>query len=296
MPMDPIPYTIVPIQETEGIAQFHIEGALQDVVEGFGKEWKKFHHFSEEDLQKIASEYFDLLEGMWNPQWKVLDAGCGSGRFSLYLSRKVGHVEAVDASIEALLAARQVLRDTPNVRLTQASLHNLPFPDESFDLIVSLGVLHHIPDTEGALAALVKKLKKGGILLIYVYHALDNKGFAYKALFRIVDAMRRFIAKRPYAFRKVMAEIIAWTIYVPVVSIVRFMKIVGLPFWRNMPLAYYVDKSLYVIRNDALDRFGTSLEKRFTRQRIEEMLKKAGLEDITFSEYPPYWHVRAIRP
>ena len=58
-----------------------------------------------------------------------------------------------------------------------------------------------------------------------------------------------------------------------------------------MPLSYYIGKSINVIRNDALDRFGTPLEQRFSKKEIEEMLINAGLEDIVFSERAPYWHV-----
>ena len=43
------------------------------------------------------------------------------------------------------------------------------------------------------------------------------------------------------------------------------------------------------MRTDALDRFGTRLEQRFTRSEIEEMMRKAGLERIEFSSDLPYW-------
>jgi hypothetical protein len=50
------------------------------------------------------------------------------------------------------------------------------------------------------------------------------------------------------------------------------------------------------MRNDALDRFGTPLEKRFTKTEIEAMLKQCGLTKIQFSNNQPYWHVIAQRP
>jgi hypothetical protein len=56
-----------------------------------------------------------------------------------------------------------------------------------------------------------------------------------------------------------------------------------------MPLAYYRDRSFYVMRNDALDRFGTRLEQRFTRTEIDAMMRAAGLQDIEFSDDFPYW-------
>jgi NDP-sugar pyrophosphorylase family protein len=51
----------------------------------------------------------------------------------------------------------------------------------------------------------------------------------------------------------------------------------------SFPLSQYRNNSFYVMRNDALDRFGTQLEKRFTKEEIREMMEQAGLENLTFS-------------
>ena len=58
---------------------------------------------------------------------------------------------------------------------------------------------------------------------------------------------------------------------------------------KNFPLSDYRDKSFYFMITDSLDRFGTKLEKRFTKKEIEQMLLKAGFMDIKFSENTPYW-------
>jgi hypothetical protein len=56
-----------------------------------------------------------------------------------------------------------------------------------------------------------------------------------------------------------------------------------------MPLSVYRDKSFYTMRTDALDRFGTRLEQRFTAVQIRKMMQTADLDDICFSDGPPYW-------
>ena len=56
-----------------------------------------------------------------------------------------------------------------------------------------------------------------------------------------------------------------------------------------MPLSTYRYRSFYSMRTDALDRFGTRLEQRFTRVEIEQMMRAAGLTDIRFSEEEPFW-------
>ena len=59
---------------------------------------------------------------------------------------------------------------------------------------------------------------------------------------------------------------------------------------KYIPLSYYMGKSMNIIRNDARDRFGTPLEKRFSRDEIYQMMSDCGLTDIVFSEKMPCWH------
>lgn len=81
---------------------------------------------------------------MLNKQTYGIDMGCGSGRWSKYLSGQSGFIEAVDPS-NALFAAAHVLNNRSSVRLSKASIDTLLFNDETFDFEMSVGVLHHIP-------------------------------------------------------------------------------------------------------------------------------------------------------
>jgi len=60
-------------------------------------------------------------------------------------------------------------------------------------------------------------------------------------------------------------------------------------FIDNFPLSSYRDLSFYTMRTDALDRFGTRLEQRFTKSQIKEMMEDAGLEGVVFSDESIYW-------
>ena len=57
----------------------------------------------------------------------------------------------------------------------------------------------------------------------------------------------------------------------------------------NLPLSDYRNKSFYFMKTDALDRFGTRLEKRFSKDEIKRMLQEAGFRDIRFSKNMPFW-------
>ena len=63
----------------------------------------------------------------------------------------------------------------------------------------------------------------------------------------------------------------------------------------DLPLSYYKDKSFYIMRTDALDRFGTRLEKRFSKKMITEIMKQAHLKNIQFHKSAPYWIVIGYR-
>ena len=267
-------------------------------VESFGDEWTKFSSFDEAEIERMGNEYFDLLPvTSVNKESYALDVGCGTGRWSYYLSPRVKFIEAIDPS-DAVFSAVRLTTNKPNVRVTKAGVDRIPFDDASFDFIFSLGVLHHIPDTKDAVKKVFQKLKPGGYFLVYLYYNLDNRGKIYKTIFYLSNSIRKMISAMPKGLKHFLAELIAFTVYLPFVSLARVLKNVfpKSDFYKKVPLSYYHNKSLTIIRNDALDRFGTPLEKRFSRAQIEVMLKEAGFTGIVFSESTPFWHCIAQKP
>ncbi|MEP4533565.1 MAG: class I SAM-dependent methyltransferase [Cyclobacteriaceae bacterium] len=265
-------------------------------VKSFGEEWGKFDQFSDQELEQIGDDYFDIVTDQHaNLTSIALDVGCGSGRWSKYLSNKVRFIEAIDPS-DAVIPASGLLAQNKNVRVTQASADNIPFADNSFDFVFSLGVLHHIPDTQMALHHCISKLKPGGHLLIYLYYNLDNRSFFYKLIFKISHLFRRGICLLPGFIKRLICDLIAFLVYFPLSRFALLLRRIGVKGWSSVPLSYYHDKSLNILRNDALDRFGTPLEQRFSKVQIREMLESEGMNNIIFSEKAPYWHVISQKP
>lgn len=267
-----------------------------DVVKAFGEEWNKFHRFSKKTIEKICGEYFDIIdESIVNKDSYMIDIGCGSGRWSEYFLDKAGFVEAVDPS-DAIFAADELLGNSDKVRITRASINTLPWPDETFDFGMSVGVLHHIPNTQQALDECVKKIKKGGHFYVYLYYKLDNRGFLFKSLFYCSDIIRRVVSKLPSFLKKGICDILAVLAYMPFVLLARLCFALGLKKLGHMiPLSAYANKDFYVIRNDSLDRFGTKLEQRFTKEEITAMMKQAGLTNIRFGNDAAFWHAVGLK-
>jgi SAM-dependent methyltransferase len=177
------------------------------------------------------------------------------------------------------------------VRLTKASVETLPFPDEIFDFAMSIGVLHHIPDTQQAMNDCVRKVKRGGHFYAYLYYNLDKRGWLFTSLFKLSDILRSGICRLPGSLKKLICDALAVIVYLPLVLWVKLLLFLGFSkLAKGMPLSAYYNKSFFIIRNDALDRFGTRLEQRFSANQVIEMMKNAGLTNIIISPGIPYYY------
>jgi ubiquinone/menaquinone biosynthesis C-methylase UbiE len=199
-------------------------------------------------------------------------------------------VEAIDPS-EAIFVADKLIGSMDHVRLSKASIENIPFPDETFDFGMSIGVLHHVPDTRKAMNDCVKKIKIGGYFYTYLYYNFENRGTAFKLLFKLVNGVRKVTSRLPMKSKKLVCDVIAVSVYLPIVTAGRALRTIGLKkIATQMPLSHYQTNSFLWMRTDALDRFGTTLEQRFSRADIKQMMTSAGLSDVVFSDGMPYWH------
>lgn len=260
-------------------------------VAGFGAEWTTFDQsdLSREELDAVFERYFRIFP------WAELgaasvgfDLGCGSGRWATRVAPRVGRLHCIDASPEALAVASRTLSAHPNCVLHEASVDAIPLDEGSMDFGYALGVLHHVPDTLAGIRSCVEKLKPGAPLLLYLYYAFDDRPRWFRALWRASDLIRRTVSKLPHRAKVAFAAFVAVALYLPLARVSRLLERAGRQV-ETVPLSYYRDSSLYTMRTDALDRFGTRLEQRFTADEIAEMMAAAGLGEIHISSGPPYW-------
>ena len=260
------------------------------VVEEFGREWKRFNHkgIDSADLDSSFKDYFDIFPLDMLGEGEGFDMGCGSGRWAKFGVPHVKFLHCIDPSSEALEQAKSNLKQFSNCDFECSSVDVCSLQNSSQDFGYSLGVLHHIPDTLEALRSCSSKLKPGAPFLLYLYYRFDNKPKWYAFVWRLSDLLRQVIAILPYPIKFFVSQVIAFTIYFPLAKIARVLELLGLNI-SNIPLSEYRSKSLYMMRTDALDRFGTRLEQRFTKTEITKMLADTGFENITFSDRAPFW-------
>ena len=174
--VDGIPCLFAPNEWPEG------KSDVTDMVKSFYEE-TPFPNYDDLDgreslLRKAQRGVFArLLDEQLPRPAVVLEAGCGTGQLSNFLGMNWGRtVIGADLCLNSLRLAKS-FRDRcsiNNVHFVQMNLFRPPFPDESFDFVVSNGVLHHTSDPEGGLRSLARKLKKGGHIIIGLYNWLGR--------------------------------------------------------------------------------------------------------------------------
>lgn len=265
----------------------------KEVIKDFGKEWSRFSqgkNLTQEELVNIFNGYFNIFpsDNFFTDKSIGFDMGCGSGRWASLVALKVKKLICVDASEEALKVTKKNLKNLPNCEYRCSTAEDFDIEDETMDFGYSLGVLHHVTNAEESLKNCVKKLKKGSPFLLYLYYKFDNRSFAFKSIWVLSNVLRFFICKLPFFLKKLITDLIAAIIYWPISRIAKLINFLGLDD-SSVPLSFYKNSSFYTMRTDSLDRFGTKLEKRYTKKSMELLMSKCGLEDIKFSETEPFW-------
>ena len=260
-------------------------------VLSFSDEWSHFDQEPLDDYERkyLFDKYFHIFP--WSSLSKKamgFDMGCGSGRWAKLVAPRFSKLTCIDPSLEALSIAKKNLAHFKNIVFVNSGVSDQPLPPNSQDFGYCLGVLHHIPDTLTALKNCVQMLKPGAPFLIYLYYKFDNRSRFYVIIWHISDLLRLFISRMPSILKLIITNTIATLVYLPFARIAFIAEKIGLKV-DNWILSSYRKTSFYTMRTDSRDRFGTPLEKRFTRSEINSMMKEAGLDNITFSENFPFW-------
>lgn len=242
----------------------------------FAYEWEHFGELRPE-WERNFREYLRPHEPESLRDRLVLDVGAGSGRHSYEAHRLGARVVAVDIG-DAIHVARRNL--PPEVVTVQADAEELPFDDAAFDLVMAIGVLHHLPDPRRALNSLTRLIRPGGHIHIYVYWTPTQRW--HRFLLRLVAAARRLTTRMSRPLLRVLCYPVAAALFAIFVLPYRISRRLA-GFERvaaGFPLKAYADYPFRVCVNDQFDRFSAPLESRFSADEVERMLVEAGFVDV----------------
>src|SRR5688572_29610739 len=191
-----------------------LDEGVRKTAEAFGFEWTT--HDSLQRLYRSEAALFEEFANYHLPPTfftgkRVLDAGCGMGRYS-YVAAHLGAATVVGFDLhDGVQAAHRLTAPLGTVKLVRANIFAPPFRRRSFDVIMSIGVVHHTGDAHQAIRALVELLRPGGQLFIQVYASRGPRRDHWNArLLRLTTRLpTRLLYAGAYGFVALM--------YVPVV-------------------------------------------------------------------------------
>ncbi len=145
--------------------------------------------------QAAYEQSLERTRSYLGPEDKVLEFGAGTASTAMLLAPHVGHITASDFSAEMVAIGKEKVwnESLKNIEVVQAAPSNNPFPDESFDAVLALNLLHLLPALEEDLAAIYRKIRPGG-LFISKTPCLHGKRFFVVPMVKIMQ----LVGKAPY--------------------------------------------------------------------------------------------------
>ncbi len=257
-------------------------------IADFGEQWVRY---SDNDGFYGSLELFkDAFEPLLAPQdvegRRVADIGSGTGRIvHMLLLAGAAHVTAIEPSesFAVLDANTRALGD----RVRCLKVRGDEIPAEGFDLVVSYGVLHHIPDPHPVVAAALRALRPGGRIAVWLYGREGNE--AYLAL---AEPLRALTTRVPHG----ALAAISWLLTLPLSGYVVACRVLPLPL-RDYMLSVIRRLSWKKRYLNIYDQLNPAYARYYRREEAIELLARAGFADVRVHHRHGYsWTVTGIRP
>lgn len=211
----------------------------------------------------------------------VLDAGCGDGTDAVQLASSDScWVIGVELSEEGVRQTARRAASYANVSVVQGDLEDLPLWDGVFDFVYCYGVLHHLPHPEQGFQELVRVLRTGGMLAVYVYEDFSTHTSLEQLLLRAVKGVRHVTVRVPprmlYHLCRMLSPLIFFGLTVPAHLLAR--ATLTKPLSERIPYRHGV--SPMSLAADLYDRFAAPIERRYSKAQVERWFSSVGLVGV----------------
>lgn len=218
---------------------------------------------------------------------RVLDIGSGTGRIvRMLLAAGAAHVTAVEPSDAFDVLAESLREFGPRVTCLRRRGADIE-ADDAYDLVVAVGVLHHLPDPLPVAAAAFRALRPGGCLAVWLYGCEGNG--AYLALVR---PLRALTTRLPHAGLVALS----WTLTLALSAYAVVCRALPLPLHRYMREVIdrlTLDKRYLVV----YDQLNPAYSKYYRREEAQALLSGAGFADVRLYHRHGYsWSVVGRKP
>ncbi len=233
----------------------------QEHLASFGRQWNRYEVAHEdEDRATFEAKTGIVLSSLAGQ--RVLDAGCGGGRYSKIVAQAGACVTGVDHST-AVEKAAVLCQDFPNASFVQADLKRLPLESESFDAVFSIGVMHHDVDTRAVFQSVARMVKPGGRLAVWLYR--KNQWWQEG----LNSALRRRTVRMPPESLERWCRVGAFLGGVPVVNktLNKVLNFSSHPAWENRLC-------------DTFDWYAPAYQHHHTVGELCDWFRAAGFEDL----------------
>jgi SAM-dependent methyltransferase len=259
-----------------------------EYVSSFSYEWMKHKktQFDDNPINKgrrFTEEFFMSVTGLDQSKTTgklFLDVGVGSGRYADVVSQWGGEVVGVDLSL-SVEAAMENIGGRKNVNIVQADLFRLPFKENVFDIVFSIGVLHHTPSAKDAFEQLPQYLKKDGVAAVWLYNAYNRMDMRSKNFWRYI--LRR-LPKRLLYTLSFMAVPLSYLYRIPLLG--------GILYYA-FPIIQYTDRNWRWIQLDTFDLYSPHYMTYHTYAEVFQWFKENNFREIEIAE--PAVAVRGVK-
>ncbi len=204
----------------------------------------------------------------------VADIGCGVGRVLRYLALQGGCEQLIGADL-SIASLRRIAKDSAHSLVNADNLH-LPFKDFAFDMVISIGVIHHTPDARAAFDELCRIVKPGGHIYLSVYHRYGLYYYLFNTLGKLCCWLDRTTRGR----------LILQYIFLPIYYLLVFLPMMLIS---TGSIKYGMDKAMNLFADQYLTPQAVFHTKgqimdwaQEKRLRLLEFRREMGLKTITF--------------